>query len=170
MAPAAAAGVHARALWGIASGGVGTSDIPPRLPDHLSSESLSTSKPPESPNITRASSSFPSALNCQLRTPPRTFQFNNPQISILTLCRIMSAAPHFWSTPFRYCRWAARERPAYFWSVFIGGIGPVFVGPVRWLRFRMGDETPAQIPQTYPSTLDPIQGIDSVRSKKLTRR
>lgn len=64
----------------------------------------------------------------------------------------MSAAPHFWSTPFKYCRWAARERPALFWSVIIGGIGPVMIYPGRALRYRLGDIDPPPVPSTYPGT------------------
>ncbi|KGQ09252.1 NADH-ubiquinone oxidoreductase 9.5 kDa subunit [Beauveria bassiana D1-5] len=64
----------------------------------------------------------------------------------------MSAAPFFWSTPLKYCRWAAREKPALFWSVVIGAAGPLAmpIGPPirRWL----GDVDPAPIPVTYPGT------------------
>lgn len=72
----------------------------------------------------------------------------------------MSAAPHFWSTPFKYCRWAAREKPALFWSVVIGGIGPVMIAPVRALRFRMGDFDPAPVPTTYPGTSNTSKAED----------
>ncbi|OAA42816.1 NADH-ubiquinone oxidoreductase 9.5 kDa subunit [Beauveria brongniartii RCEF 3172] len=64
----------------------------------------------------------------------------------------MSAAPFFWSTPLKYCRWAAREKPALFWSVVIGAAGPLAmpIGPPirRWL----GDVDPAPVPVTYPGT------------------
>ena len=66
----------------------------------------------------------------------------------------MSAAPHFWSMPFKYCRWAARERPALFWAVIIGGIGPVMIYPVRSLRYRLGDVDPPRVPTSYPGTND----------------
>ncbi|KAI6781910.1 NADH-ubiquinone oxidoreductase 9.5 kDa subunit-like protein [Emericellopsis cladophorae] len=63
----------------------------------------------------------------------------------------MSSAPHFWSTPFRYCRWAAVEKPALFWSVIIGGIGPVMIYPIRSLRYNvLNDPDPPAIPNTYP--------------------
>jgi len=33
----------------------------------------------------------------------------------------------FWSTPGSYIHWAARAKPAIFWSIVIGSLGPVFV-------------------------------------------
>lgn len=61
-----------------------------------------------------------------------------------------AAAPYFWSTPLRYCRWASRERPALFWSVVIGAAGPVAMPIVPPLRRYLGDVDPAPIPVTYP--------------------
>ena len=62
------------------------------------------------------------------------------------------ALPHFWHTPFRYLRWAAREQPAYFYSCVIAGLGPVFLTVVPPVRKYFGDVNPAPIPVTYPST------------------
>ncbi|KAL1872284.1 hypothetical protein VTK73DRAFT_1666 [Phialemonium thermophilum] len=59
-------------------------------------------------------------------------------------------APHFWAAPLRYCRWAARERPAYFWSVIIGAAGPVCLAVVPPIRRALGDEDAPPIPLTYP--------------------
>lgn len=63
------------------------------------------------------------------------------------------SSPLFWSTPLKYCRWAAREKPALFWSVVIGAAGPLAmpIGPPirRWL----GDVDPAPVPVTYPGAL-----------------
>src|SRR5215469_14056606 len=59
--------------------------------------------------------------------------------------------PFFWSTPFRYMRWAARERPAYFYSIVIGLIGPVMVVTVPSIRHNLGDKPRPPIPQSYPS-------------------
>lgn len=63
-----------------------------------------------------------------------------------------AAAPLFWSAPFKYCAWAAREKPALFWSVIIGAAGPLAmpIGPP--LRRWLGDVDPAPIPVTYPGT------------------
>lgn len=61
-----------------------------------------------------------------------------------------AATPRFWANPLRYCRWAARERPAYFWSVVIGAMGPVTLATVPPLRRRLGDEDAPPIPLTYP--------------------
>lgn len=60
--------------------------------------------------------------------------------------------PHFWHQPFRYLRWAAREKPAYFYSCVIAGLGPVFLTVVPPVRKYFGDVNPAPIPVTYPST------------------
>ncbi|KAK3363445.1 hypothetical protein B0T25DRAFT_562460 [Lasiosphaeria hispida] len=59
-------------------------------------------------------------------------------------------APHFWAAPIRYFRWAAREKPAYFWSVVIGAAGPVSLIVVPPLRHRFGDPDAPTIPMTYP--------------------
>jgi hypothetical protein len=63
----------------------------------------------------------------------------------------MSAAPHFWSTPLKYCRWASRERPALFWSVIIGAVGPIAMPIVPPIRRYFGDVDPAVVPTSYPS-------------------
>lgn len=60
--------------------------------------------------------------------------------------------PHFWAQPFRYIRWSAREKPAYFYSAVIAGLGPVFLTVVPPVRKYFGDVNPAPIPVTYPST------------------
>ncbi|KAI9163975.1 NADH-ubiquinone oxidoreductase 9.5 kDa subunit [Paramyrothecium foliicola] len=62
----------------------------------------------------------------------------------------MQAAPFFWSTPLKYCRWAARERPALFWSVIIGAAGPIAMPIVPPIRQYFGDINPAPVPVTYP--------------------
>ncbi|KAK3935611.1 hypothetical protein QBC46DRAFT_397129 [Diplogelasinospora grovesii] len=73
----------------------------------------------------------------------------------------MSAiTPRFWAGPIRYCRWAARERPAYFWSVVIGAMGPVMLVTVPPIRKALGDDDAPQIPMTYP--------VPSGPRKKLT--
>lgn len=64
----------------------------------------------------------------------------------------MTAAPLFWSTPFKYCRWAAREKPALFWSVIVGFAGPAMIPIVRPIRYRLGDIDAPPIPTTYPGT------------------
>ncbi|EPE05253.1 nadh-ubiquinone oxidoreductase kda subunit [Ophiostoma piceae UAMH 11346] len=63
--------------------------------------------------------------------------------------------PRFWATPLRYCRWAARERPNYFWPVVIGACAPLtfVVGPP--IRKLLGDENPPAIPMTYPGAYHP---------------
>jgi hypothetical protein len=58
----------------------------------------------------------------------------------------------FWSSPIRYLRWAAHEKPAMFWSVVIGALGPVSLFAIPPMRRMVGDENPPRIPLTYPST------------------
>jgi hypothetical protein len=62
------------------------------------------------------------------------------------------ATPRFWQGPLRYFRWAARERPGYFWACFIGSLGPAILFTVPPLRRRLGDPDAAPIPMTYPGT------------------
>lgn len=60
-------------------------------------------------------------------------------------------APLFWSTPLRYWRWAARERPAYFWSMVIGLAGPAAILVIKPIRYYVGDVDAPQVPLSYPS-------------------
>lgn len=62
----------------------------------------------------------------------------------------MPAAPLFWSTPLKYCRWAAREKPALFWSVIIGAAGPVAVPIVPPIRNYFGDFDAPRFPLPIP--------------------
>ncbi|KAK0633217.1 hypothetical protein B0T14DRAFT_506106 [Immersiella caudata] len=64
-------------------------------------------------------------------------------------------SPRFWAGPLRYIKWAARERPAYFWSVVIGGAGPVMLITVPPYRRWRGYEIPATVPMTYPIPTGP---------------
>jgi hypothetical protein len=66
----------------------------------------------------------------------------------------MSAYPRFFSQPFRYLRWAAIEKPAIFYSIVIGSLGPVAIFAVPPIRTRLGDPKRPEIPLTYPSTID----------------
>ena len=59
--------------------------------------------------------------------------------------------PRFWAGPIRYLRWASREKPAYFWSVVIGALGPVSMVVVPPVRRAFGDFDAPPIPLTYPS-------------------
>ncbi|KAI1346679.1 hypothetical protein F5Y01DRAFT_297301 [Xylaria sp. FL0043] len=60
--------------------------------------------------------------------------------------------PRFWAGPLRYWRWAAREKPAFFWSCVIGGAGPVILLTVPPTLKRLGYERAAPIPMTYPGS------------------
>jgi hypothetical protein len=63
-----------------------------------------------------------------------------------------SAAPHFFSQPFRYLRWASYHKPAYFYSCVVGGAGPVILLTVPPIRRYLGEEKRPRIPMTYPGT------------------
>lgn len=58
--------------------------------------------------------------------------------------------PRFWAGPLRYCRWAARERPAYLYSVLIGAAGPVMLVTVPPIQERLGYKRAPPVPMTYP--------------------
>jgi hypothetical protein len=63
----------------------------------------------------------------------------------------MSGIPaNFWSSPIRYLRWASYEKPALFWSVVIGSMGPPLVYVLPIVRRRFGDEDPPFVPHSYP--------------------
>lgn len=59
--------------------------------------------------------------------------------------------PQFWSTPLRYIRWAAHEKPAIFFSLVIGGMGPIALVGLPPIRRALGDVDPEPIPLSYPS-------------------
>ncbi|KAF2197991.1 NADH-ubiquinone oxidoreductase 9.5 kDa subunit [Delitschia confertaspora ATCC 74209] len=63
----------------------------------------------------------------------------------------MSAAnPEFFKTPIRYLRWASIQKPAYFWSIVIGSMGPLSFVVAPPIRRFFGDEKRPTIPLTYP--------------------
>jgi hypothetical protein len=59
--------------------------------------------------------------------------------------------PLFWSQPLRFLRWAAHDRPQYFYPTVIGAMGPVALVVVPPLRSYFGDHAAPRIPMTYPS-------------------
>ncbi|KAI9811971.1 MAG: hypothetical protein M1832_000635 [Thelocarpon impressellum] len=75
----------------------------------------------------------------------------------------MATSPRFFSQPLRYLHWASLEKPAIFYSILIGSLGPVFVVAVPPLRRRFGDGPREPIPLTYPIPRGPRkipQGYD----------
>ncbi|KAF2868168.1 hypothetical protein BDV95DRAFT_580366 [Massariosphaeria phaeospora] len=62
-----------------------------------------------------------------------------------------AANPLFFKTPLRYLRWASINKPAYFYSIIIGCIGPVMMVVVPPVRTYLGDGRRPRIPMTYPS-------------------
>ncbi|RYP48704.1 hypothetical protein DL768_005424 [Monosporascus sp. mg162] len=76
---------------------------------------------------------------------------------------MINPTPQFWAGPLRYCRWAARERPAYFWSCVVAGCGPLTLFTVPPVMKRLGYERAAPIPMTYPVPTGPrkqLSGYD----------
>ncbi|KUJ09780.1 uncharacterized protein LY89DRAFT_657283 [Mollisia scopiformis] len=72
----------------------------------------------------------------------------------------MSALPRFWSQPLRYFRWAAIEKPAIFYSLIIGTMGPVTIVVVPPIRKWLGDGPRPEIPLTYPIPTTPRKTLD----------
>lgn len=66
------------------------------------------------------------------------------------------APVEFFNSPSQYIRWAARVKPAIFWSIVVGCVGPVMCVTVPPLRHRFGDGPRKQIPLTYPSKFHPF--------------
>ncbi|KAI9866341.1 MAG: hypothetical protein M1813_001463 [Trichoglossum hirsutum] len=65
------------------------------------------------------------------------------------------STPRYWSTPFTYLRWAAIEKPALFYSIVIGALGPVALVTIPPIRRRLGDVSPEPVPLTYPIPTGP---------------
>ncbi|PSS28047.1 hypothetical protein M430DRAFT_91976 [Amorphotheca resinae ATCC 22711] len=73
------------------------------------------------------------------------------------------STPRFFSQPLRYLHWASLEKPAIFWSIVVGSIGPVMVVTVPGIRARLGDPKRPEIPLTYPIPTGPrkqLSGYD----------
>ena len=62
-----------------------------------------------------------------------------------------AAAPRFFSQPFRYMRWASHQKPAIFFSICLGSMGPPLIFIVPPIRRYFGDVDPEPVPMTYPS-------------------
>ncbi|KAF2155770.1 NADH-ubiquinone oxidoreductase 9.5 kDa subunit [Myriangium duriaei CBS 260.36] len=60
------------------------------------------------------------------------------------------APMQFVDAPGQYLRWAARAKPAIFWSIVVGAVGPVMMVAVPPIRARLGDGPRELIPHTYP--------------------
>lgn len=81
-----------------------------------------------------------------------TSHFHSADTSHNSPAETMSAIPKtFWSSPIRYLKWASYEKPAIFYSVILGCMGPVAIVAIPPLRRLAGDENPPLVPLTYPS-------------------
>ncbi|KAF2729806.1 hypothetical protein EJ04DRAFT_501646 [Polyplosphaeria fusca] len=61
-----------------------------------------------------------------------------------------TANPQFFKQPLRYLHWASVNKPAYFYSIIVGLMGPVSLIVVPPARRYLGDERRPKIPMTYP--------------------
>lgn len=65
--------------------------------------------------------------------------------------------PRLFSQPFRYIRWASHEKPAIFYSIVIGSLGPASYLVAPLLRRAFGDDYERErIPLTYPGPTIPL--------------
>ncbi|TAQ86212.1 hypothetical protein B7494_g5460 [Chlorociboria aeruginascens] len=70
------------------------------------------------------------------------------------------STPRFFSQPLKYLHWASIEKPAIFFSIVVGCIGPVMIVTVPPLRHRFGDPNRPEIPLTYPIPSGPRKRLD----------
>ncbi|KAF1985423.1 hypothetical protein K402DRAFT_394763 [Aulographum hederae CBS 113979] len=62
----------------------------------------------------------------------------------------VAPSPYFWAHPIRYCRWAAHEKPAIWYSIVLGSFAPVILFGVPPIRRYFGDGPIERPPMTYP--------------------
>ena len=72
-----------------------------------------------------------------------------------TSSALAMSTPRFFQTPFRYMRWASHEKPAIFYSIVLGSLGPLSMPIVPPIRRYFGDGPREPIPQTYPGEICP---------------
>ncbi|KXT14816.1 hypothetical protein AC579_9650 [Pseudocercospora musae] len=63
----------------------------------------------------------------------------------------------FWQAPTQWMSYMVRKKPALFWSVVVGSVGPVALFTIPPIRYRLGDGPRPQIPLTYPIPKGPRQ-------------
>ncbi|CCG84092.1 protein of unknown function [Taphrina deformans PYCC 5710] len=56
----------------------------------------------------------------------------------------------FWTSPIKYLRWAAHERPNVFYSLLIGAMGPITLLTVPPIRKSLGYTRAEPVPLSYP--------------------
>ncbi|CZT10503.1 related to NADH2 dehydrogenase (ubiquinone) 9.5K protein, ubiquinone-binding [Rhynchosporium agropyri] len=97
-----------------------------------------------------------STITCNSPATPETYR----RVVAYHQLNTMSAVPRFFSQPIRYMRWAAIEKPAIFFSIVIGSLGPVTVFTVPPIRRMLGDEQRPEIPLTYPIPTGPRRTLE----------
>lgn len=124
----------------------------PRSPDSGSPRHFSSANP--STTAWSVLLSTHPASDCGLdlaNLEKRAFVENLSALPSRPILSVTMSTPLFWSTPIRYLRWASHEKPAIFWSLVIGGMGPVALVGLPPLRRALGDVDPEPIPMSYPS-------------------
>ncbi|KAI0031014.1 hypothetical protein K488DRAFT_52972 [Vararia minispora EC-137] len=74
-----------------------------------------------------------------------------------------SAVRSSFQRTYRFCQRAAHEKPAIFYSLVIGAIGPVMVLTIPPIRKKLGYVPPPPPPVTYPipqRPRRPVQGYE----------
>lgn len=130
----------------------------PHFNFHLQTESIAGNNIPSTTTYSILSRSTSSHVDYgQFAFPPNHHPLTRPQLTAQTAETAASMSkPMFWSTPLRYLRWAANERPAIFYSILMGSMGPVALVTLPRVRKYFGDVDPAPVPMSYPSTLEPF--------------
>jgi hypothetical protein len=98
------------------------------------------------------------ALQSQIRAPAPLLNHHQPPPSpnqSHTTANMPTIPLTFWNHPLRYLRTAAHEKPAIFWSVVLGSLGPISLAVGRPFREWIGDEIPKAIPGSYPGEYTP---------------
>ncbi|KFY81411.1 hypothetical protein V500_11448 [Pseudogymnoascus sp. VKM F-4518 (FW-2643)] len=90
-----------------------------------------------------------------------------PTDPLQLVCELLNpdtmSTPRFFSQPLKYLHWAAIQKPAIFYSIIIGSMGPVLVLTAPAIRHRLGDGPRPPIPSTYPIPSGPrkqLSGYD----------
>ena len=76
----------------------------------------------------------------------------------------------FWSNPSLYIKWASRHKPAIFWSLVVGSMGPIMAFTVPPIRRAMGEKPRPQVPLTYPSECFSFQAIEHYTAQIMLSR
>jgi len=85
-----------------------------------------------------------------------------PQTAVVIMPPLVGPFPRFYRNPIQYCRWAAHEKPAIWYSILIGVWGPILLvaGPPTKKAFGWTPRTP--IPMTYPGMNSSFRHLQNI--------